>query len=117
MTFSPMDPVEPGLWMNVGDMFHIKGRGTVVTGLLEGDGELRPGDALVCEGQHWPVSAIEAFRAALQVALPGANIGILLRTGPEADVLRGKIVQFVSSPRTSAQPPAAARRKLFGRRG
>jgi translation elongation factor EF-Tu-like GTPase len=31
----------PQLWMVVSDIFHIRGRGTVVTGLLEGDGELR----------------------------------------------------------------------------
>jgi len=116
MTMLPVDPVEPELRMNVADIFHIKGRGTVVTGLLEGNGELRAGDALVCEGQHWPVTAIEAFRAVLPVAEPGSNIGVLLRTGPEADVLRGKLVQFVPGPGTGSRPPGA-RKKLWGRHG
>lgn len=111
MTMPPMDPIEPQLWMNVGDVFAIKGRGTVVTGQLEGSGDLRVGDTLVCEGQHWPVSGIEAFRAALQAAEPGSNIGILLRNGPEADVLRGKLVQFVPSPRSSTQSTADAGKK------
>jgi translation elongation factor EF-Tu-like GTPase len=101
--------------MNVGDVFHIKGRGTVVTGLLEGNGDLRVGDALVCEGQHWPVSAIEAFRATLQVAEPGLNIGVMLRTGPPGDVLRGRLVQFVPGPKNLGPPPGL--RKKRWRRG
>jgi len=88
----------------------------VVTGLLEGNGDLRAGDALVCEGQHWPVTALEAFRASLQVAEPGSNIGVLLRNGPEADVLRGKLVQFVPSPRTVSRP-SRGRKGLSGKRG
>ncbi len=111
MTMPPMEPIEPQLWMNVADVFFIKGRGTVVTGQLEGNGDLRVGDTLVCEGQHWPVTGIEAFRATLQTVEPGSNIGILLRNGPEADVLRGKLVQFVPSPGSSAQSAVGAGKK------
>jgi elongation factor Tu len=120
MTMPPMEPIESGLWMNVGDVFHIKGRGTVVTGLLEGNGGLRVGDTLVCEGRHWTIGGLEAFRAVLQVAEAGSNIGVLLRKGPEADVLRGRLVQFVPALGTSAPPPPGttnSRRKPWGRRG
>ena len=37
MTMPPPDVPEAGLWMHVSDVFHIKGRGTVVTGRLDGD--------------------------------------------------------------------------------
>jgi elongation factor Tu len=107
----PADASGPLLWMNVADVFHIKGRGTVVTGLLEGNGELRVGDILVCEGQHWPVSAIEQFRTTLPAAEPGTNLGIMLREGPVGDVLRGKTVQFVPGGRPGAGP----RRKRWRR--
>ena len=40
----------PQLSMDVSDIFHIRGRGIVVTGQLEGDGELHIGDTLLCEG-------------------------------------------------------------------
>lgn len=109
----PMDSAEPQLWMTAVDVFHIKGRGTVVTGQLEGQGWLNVGDTLVCERDRWPVSAIEQFRGASAEAGPGANVGVLLRTGPPADVLRGKIVQFLpTSALSTAQPPRGLARKL-----
>ena len=80
--------------MTVSDVFHIPGRGTVVTGQLQGSAPLNVGDTLVCEGARWPVSGIEQFRAVLMSAMPGANIGILLRNGPAGDVLRGRTVAF-----------------------
>lgn len=94
MSMPPMDAAPLQLWMAVTDIFHIQGRGTVVTGQLEGQGLLNVGDWLHCDGQRWKVSAIEQFRATLPTAGPGMNVGILLRKGPAADVLTGKTVQF-----------------------
>jgi translation elongation factor EF-Tu-like GTPase len=103
----PMDATGSQLWLTVADVFHIRGRGTVVTGQLQGNGFLNVGDFLVCEGVHWPVSAIEKFRAILQTAEPGADIGILLRDGPPGDVLRGQTVQFVAGAGRGGRGPAA----------
>jgi translation elongation factor EF-Tu-like GTPase len=94
----PMDAVGPQLWMVVDDVFHIRGRGTVVTGQLQGDGQLSTGDTLLCDdGQRWQVSGIEQFRAVLMTAEPGWNIGVLLSAGPAPDLLRGRRVWFEPS--------------------
>jgi elongation factor Tu len=94
MTMPPDGSNGPGLWMTISDVFHIPGRGTVVTGQLEGDGTLNVGDSLVCDGASWAVSSIEQFRTVLTTAEPGADIGILLRKGPPGDVLRERTVTF-----------------------
>ena len=95
MTIPPMGAEAQGLWMTVEDIFHIKGRGTVLTGQLRGDGLLNSGDTVICDDQSWRIGGIEQFRAMRSSAAPGASIGVLLRDGPPADVLRGRTVQFV----------------------
>jgi translation elongation factor EF-Tu-like GTPase len=94
MTMPPDGLGGPGLWMTVSDVFHIAGRGTVVTGQLEGNVPLNVGDALVCDGASWPVAGIEQFRAVLTTAEPGSNIGVLLRNGPPGEALQGRTVTF-----------------------
>lgn len=114
MDMPPMDAVGPQLWMAVDDVFHIKGRGTVVTGRLEGDGQLRAGDAMVCDdGQRWVVNGIEQFRRELMTAEPGANVGVLLGAGPAQEMLRGRRVWFESSGAAGMDGPfpVAPRRK------
>ncbi len=95
-------PGGPALWMTVDDVFHIKGRGTVITGQLQGDGQLSLGDTLFCDGQSWQVSGIEQFRSMLPAASPGSHIGVLVSGGPSANLLRGRMVQFGSA---AAAPP------------
>jgi translation elongation factor EF-Tu-like GTPase len=53
MIMSPGGPGGPGLWMTISDVFHIPGRGTVVTGQLEGYVPLNVGDSLVYDGASW----------------------------------------------------------------
>lgn len=89
-----MDQTGSALWMNVTDVFHIRGRGTVLTGRLDGQGQLNVGDYAVCEAGTWPVIKIEAFRATLETAAPGMDIGILLGSGPPTDRLRTTSVYF-----------------------
>lgn len=84
----------PGMWMGVSDVFHIKGRGTVITGQLEGNGLLKVGDLAACDGMRWQVRGIEMFGAKLTTAEPGANVGVLLRDGPPREVLHNRVVQF-----------------------
>lgn len=100
MTLPPLGP-EQQLWMNAEDIFYIKGRGTVVTGRLEGNGVLALGDAVVCDGEHWTIAGIQKFREVLKTAEPGMNIGILLRNGPPSEVLRGKKLLFVPNAKRS----------------
>ncbi|HUC58008.1 MAG TPA: hypothetical protein VMA95_11440 [Streptosporangiaceae bacterium] len=96
MTFPPMDSLDGGVWMPVSDVFHIRGRGTVITGQLQGTGELSVGDTAMCDGYSWPVAGIEQFRATVRTALPGSDIGVLLKDGPPGDMLRGQTLRFAS---------------------
>lgn len=80
--------------MRVEDIFHIRGRGTVITGKLDGVGELRVGDTMHCDGVTWKVGGVEQFSKSLQVAHPGTVIGVLLGNGPSGDMLRGCVVAF-----------------------
>jgi translation elongation factor EF-Tu-like GTPase len=89
--------------MVVSDVFHIRGRGTVVTGLLQGNFPVNVGDALVCEGARWQVSGIEQARSARTTAEPGGDVGVLLYGGPPGEVLRGRTVTF--EPGTAAGSP------------
>ena len=95
----------PQAWMTVSDVFHITGRGTVITGQLQGGTPLNVGDVVVCEDERWSVGGIEQFRSALTTAMPGSNVGVLLRHGPPGDMLRGATVRF--------EPGSAGRRPIF----
>ena len=103
MTMPPTGQDRPQLWMTVSDVFQIRGRGTVLTGRLEGNGQLRAGDTVLCDGQRWQVIGIEQFRVQLVTAEPGSNIGILLGKGPPGYALRGRTIQFESATATGPQ--------------
>jgi translation elongation factor EF-Tu-like GTPase len=104
MTFPPMDSPGPELWMVVSDVFRITGRGTVITGQVQGTGQVSVGDTAVCDGVSWQVAGIEQFRAMVRTALPGTNVGVMLKGGPPADMLRGQQIQFLPA---GAQPEAS----------
>ena len=103
-------PDGPALWMVVDDVFHIAGRGTVITGQLQGDGQLNLGDTLFCNGQNWQVNGIEQFRKVLQSAWPGSNIGVLIGARQRPGIMRGDVVQFPSSGSASSFGPG----QMFG---
>lgn len=103
MTTPPFD-ARPGVWMGVSDVFHIKGRGTVITGRLEGNGQLKVGDIAVCDGMRWKVKAIEMFGAQRGTAEPGLNIGVLFNEALPRDVLRNRTVQFETDGRATMGP-------------
>ncbi|HEX4093930.1 MAG TPA: hypothetical protein VHZ33_34875 [Trebonia sp.] len=75
-------------------MFHMRGRGTVVIGQLQGNVPLNVGATMVCDGGRWQVSGIEQSRVLLTTAQPGTTIGVLLRNGPPGDSLRRRTVTF-----------------------
>ena len=91
---APQDAGGPPCWMRVEDVFHIRGRGTVITGRLQGIAQLKRGDKVHCDGVTWHVANIEMFAKSASVAEPGTNIGVLLGGGPPGDMLRGCIVTF-----------------------
>ncbi len=111
------------VWMTVEDVFHIQGRGTVYTGRLQGAGQLCVGDTATCDGVSWPVTKIEQFRAVVETAESGTNIGIMLRNGPAGDLLRGQTLQFWPRGADSGSDPqftvipakAQAKKKRWGR--
>lgn len=94
MTLPPLDFDLAPLTMTVQDAFRIKGRGTALTGHLQGNGELNVGDTLLCGGRRWQVIGIEQFRVELTTAQPGSNIGVFIADERAADKLRGWTVQF-----------------------
>ena len=91
----PVRDVDKPFLMPIEDIFSISGRGTVVTGKVE-RGVLRPGEEVEVVGLRPTIktvaTSIEMFRKVLDEALPGDNIGILLRGVGKDDVERGQVV-------------------------
>ncbi len=91
----PVREVDKPFLMPVEDVFSISGRGTVVTGKVE-RGVLRPGDEVEVVGLRPTVktvaTSIEMFRKILDEALPGDNVGVLLRGVGKDDVERGQVL-------------------------
>jgi len=91
----PVRDVDKPFLMPIEDIFSISGRGTVVTGRVE-RGVLRPGEEVEIVGLRPTIktvaTSIEMFRKVLDEALPGDNIGVLLRGVGKDDVERGQVV-------------------------
>ena len=81
--------------MPIEDVFLISGRGTVVTGRVE-RGSLSPGaDVDIVGGPEvirTVATSVEMFRKILDAALPGDNVGLLLRGVSKDQVWRGQVV-------------------------
>ncbi len=92
----PIREVDKPFLMAIEDVFSITGRGTVVTGRVE-RGKLTPGEEIEIVGfRDKPIrtvaTSIEMFRKVLDEALPGDNVGILLRGIKKDEVERGMVV-------------------------
>ncbi|RKY97340.1 MAG: elongation factor Tu [Candidatus Hydrothermota bacterium] len=92
----PVREVDKPFLMAIEDVFSITGRGTVVTGRVE-RGRLTPGQEVEVVGfRDEPIrtvaTSIEMFRKVLDEALPGDNVGILLRGVKKDEVERGMVV-------------------------
>jgi hypothetical protein len=91
--------------MTVDDVFSIRGRGTVVTGVVE-EGTLRVGDeVLINRHKQVRVDAIEAFRKVLESAEKGATIGLLLSKLNRSEIGPGDLLTGVGS-EAEVAPPA-----------
>jgi len=91
----PVREVDKPFLMPVEDVFTISGRGTVVTGKVE-RGTLKPGEEVEIVGLRPTVktvaTSLEMFRKILDEALPGDNVGVLLRGVGKDDVERGQVL-------------------------
>ena len=91
----PVREVDKPFLMPIEDVFSISGRGTVVTGKVE-RGVLRPGEEVEVVGlrptMKTVATSLEMFRKVLDEALPGDNIGVLLRGVGKDDVERGQVL-------------------------
>jgi elongation factor Tu len=82
--------------MNVEDVLTITGRGTVVTGKVE-QGILEKGQEVVLSGMGRPdtkgvVTGLEMYNKELDRAIPGDDIGVLLRGVDKKQVVRGQLL-------------------------
>lgn len=85
--------------MEVGDVFTITGRGTVVTGTIA-SGEIAVGDKVIVERRDGStiesvVNGIEMFRKLLDKAQAGDNVGLLLKNLQRNDVNKGDILKKI----------------------
>ena len=91
----PVPEIDAPYLMPVEDVFSIPGRGTVVTGRIE-RGCLNKGDELEVVGlrdtQKTTCTGIEMFQKTLDKAIPGDNVGVLLRGLKQEDVQRGQVL-------------------------
>ena len=81
--------------MPIEDIFTISGRGTVVTGRVE-RGVINMNDPAEIVGIHptatTTITGIEMFQKTLDQAIPGDNVGVLLRGIEKKDVVRGQVL-------------------------
>ena len=81
--------------MPIEDVFSITGRGTVVTGRVEG-GRVHVGDTVEIVGltdtTSTTVTGVEMFRKLLDEGQAGDNVGVLLRGTKKDDVERGQVL-------------------------
>jgi elongation factor Tu len=81
--------------MPIEDVFSITGRGTVVTGRIEG-GKVNVGDTIEIVGlkdtTSTTVTGVEMFRKLLDEGQAGDNVGVLLRGTKKEEVERGQVL-------------------------
>lgn len=91
----PERPVNKPFLMPIEDVFSISGRGTVVTGRVEG-GVIKVGEEVEIVGlrptQKTTVTGVEMFRKLLDQGQAGDNVGALLRGTKREDVERGQVL-------------------------
>ncbi|MBA2848503.1 elongation factor Tu [Thermosulfuriphilus ammonigenes] len=91
----PVREVDKPFLMPIEDVFTISGRGTVVTGRVE-RGVIKVGDEVEIVGlrptQKTVATGLEMFRKVLDEALPGDNVGVLLRGVKREEVERGQVL-------------------------
>ena len=92
---TPAREIDRPFIMPVEDVFSIEGRGTVVTGRIEG-GVIETGNEIeivgIRETTKTTVTGVEMFRKILNRGEAGDNVGCLLRGTKKNDVERGQVL-------------------------
>ena len=93
---TPVREIDKPFLMPIEDVFGIKGRGTVVTGRVEG-GRIEPMSEVEIIGLQDEVrktvaTSLEMFRKMLDYAEAGDNVGVLLRGIDRDEVERGMVL-------------------------
>jgi len=93
---SPFAASAADFQMTVQDVFSIKERGTVVTGIVDA-GAVTKGATIEIHGQSGVIEAVvdgvEMFRKVTEQAVAGDNVGLLLRDVGQYDVRRGDVLR------------------------
>jgi elongation factor Tu len=93
-------PTDPSFQMTIGDIFSIRGRGTVVIGFIE-RGTLKVGDTVEIKGQigvkRTVVAGIEMFRRRIERVGVGDNVGVFLQNIGKDEVQRGDVLMGTQS--------------------
>lgn len=83
---------EGNFMFTVADIFTVKNRGAVVTGVIE-SGTICTGDEVTLDGQKgqavYKIGGIESFRKLLDSAGMGDNVGILLIGATKESICKG----------------------------
>ncbi|HVX83218.1 MAG TPA: elongation factor Tu [Phycisphaerae bacterium] len=92
----PVRETDKPFLMPVEDVFSIKGRGTVGTGRVE-RGVIKVGDeveiiGLKKDSSKSVVTGVEMFQKTLDQAIPGDNVGLLLRGVEKENLERGQVI-------------------------
>jgi elongation factor Tu len=92
----PVRDVDKPFLMPIEDVFSIEGRGTVATGRVE-RGKLKVGEEVEIVGLGHDsiktvVTGIQMFHKDMDEAIPGDNVGLLLRGIKKEDIERGMVI-------------------------
>ncbi|MCF7899049.1 elongation factor Tu [Candidatus Babeliales bacterium] len=97
---TPERDTEKPFLMPIEDVFSISGRGTVVTGRIA-QGIVKVGDEAEIVGfgdtKKTTITGLEMFNKELKEAIPGDNVGVLLRGTKKEEVERGQVIAKTGS--------------------
>jgi elongation factor Tu len=101
---APVREEDKPFLMSLEDVFSIKGRGTVGTGRIE-RGICKVGDEVEVLGlrkdaKKTTITGVEMFQKTLDRAIPGDNVGVLLRGMERDDLERGMVLAKPGSIKT-----------------
>ena len=77
--------------MHIADIFSVRGRGTVIAGMVE-NGTVSVHDILIINNKQYSIMGIEFNRNIIDVATAGMNIGILVRGAQQNEFVKGALV-------------------------
>ncbi len=97
----PKKPMDKPLRLPIQEVFTITGQGTVPVGRVE-SGVLKPNTTVVVmpEGVTGEVKSIEMHHQPLTQAIPGDNVGFVLKGVEKKAIKRGSVVGLPSNPPT-----------------